>query len=241
LNSVVPAGANYTITWGPTTDGTVTLVLLKGPSTNAVPQKAIVEKIQNSGSYVWDVPSDLEPSDSATPAQGYGIEIIVDATGQYQYSTQFGISNDNYKAGPSSSSSSSAAASSTAAAPAYADWSNTWSSSTSCSTSGMASATAPVYNSTVGPYATGTGVAPTGWFPTNSTTVKATGTGVTIPTSLVVATSSAPAASSTMTVPASSAPAASTTSASVQTGAAAAIGTSFAGLVVAAGVAVFAI
>lgn len=102
LNSVVPAGDNFTITWEPTTQGTVTLVLLKGPSTNAVPQYAIVEKTPNDGTYVWNVASDLQPTDNA---QGYGIQLIDDATGQYQYTTQFGISNPDYKASSSSSSS----------------------------------------------------------------------------------------------------------------------------------------
>lgn len=36
LNSIVPAGENFTVTWDPTTKGTVTLVLLKGPSTNGM-------------------------------------------------------------------------------------------------------------------------------------------------------------------------------------------------------------
>ncbi|KAI6859269.1 hypothetical protein KC338_g3140 [Hortaea werneckii] len=93
--SVVPAGSPYEITWDPTTSGTVTLVLLKGPSNNAVPQYAIVEGIDNSGSYTWTPSEDLSPTDGPT---GYGIELIVDATGQYQYSTQFGISNNGYDA-----------------------------------------------------------------------------------------------------------------------------------------------
>ncbi|KAF2216676.1 hypothetical protein CERZMDRAFT_116151 [Cercospora zeae-maydis SCOH1-5] len=116
LNSIVPVGKPFTITWDPTTPGTVTLLLLKGPSTNAVPQYPIVEKIDNSGSYVWTPATDLEPTENA---QGYGIQLIVDATGQYQYTTQFGISNPGYTksdkseqgpAGDSASSSSSSAA-----------------------------------------------------------------------------------------------------------------------------------
>ncbi|KAI6945499.1 hypothetical protein KC341_g3 [Hortaea werneckii] len=108
--SVVPAGSPYEITWDPTTSGTVTLVLLKGPSNNAVPQYAIVEGIDNSGSYTWTPSEDLSPTDGPT---GYGIELIVDATGQYQYSTQFGISNDGYDADSKAKASSSASAAST--------------------------------------------------------------------------------------------------------------------------------
>jgi hypothetical protein len=69
---------------------------------------AIVEKIENSGSYTWTPSTDLE--DDTTH---YGIEIIDDATGQYQYSTQFGISNPSY----SSAASSSAATYATSSAP----------------------------------------------------------------------------------------------------------------------------
>ncbi|PIA88725.1 hypothetical protein CB0940_07570 [Cercospora beticola] len=94
LNSVVPVGEGFTVTWEPTTEGTVTLLLLKGPSSNAVPQYPIVEKIENKGTYVWTPSTDLEPTENA---QGYGIQLIVDATGQYQYTTQFGISNPGYK------------------------------------------------------------------------------------------------------------------------------------------------
>lgn len=48
-------------------------MLLKGPSENAVPQYAIVEKIPNSGSYAWSVSKDLEPTEGA---EGYGIQLI---------------------------------------------------------------------------------------------------------------------------------------------------------------------
>ncbi|EMC99535.1 hypothetical protein BAUCODRAFT_339926 [Baudoinia panamericana UAMH 10762] len=111
LSSIVPAGQNYTITWQPTTDGTVTLVLLKGPASNAIPQYAIVENIPNSGSYVWFPSTDLAPTADAT---GYGIELICDSNGQYQYTTQFGISNPSYQAAAAASSSS---ASSSSASP----------------------------------------------------------------------------------------------------------------------------
>ncbi|KAI4163072.1 MAG: hypothetical protein LQ342_003390 [Letrouitia transgressa] len=43
------------------------------------------------GKYVWTPPVSLEPD-----VTHYGIQIIVSGTGQYQYSTQFGISNPGY-------------------------------------------------------------------------------------------------------------------------------------------------
>jgi len=116
LMSIVPAGKAFTITWEPTTKGTVSLVLLKGPSENAVPQYAIVEKTDNDGSYAWTPSTDLEPTTDAT---GYGIQLIDDKTGQYQYTTQFGISNSDYNADESSSSTSEAITSSTAAPGGY--------------------------------------------------------------------------------------------------------------------------
>ncbi|KAF1816223.1 hypothetical protein P152DRAFT_445906 [Eremomyces bilateralis CBS 781.70] len=88
LGDIVDAGKPYEITWDTTTPGFVTLVLLRGPSTNVEPLYPIVENTPNTGSYSWTPASDLE--DDVT---GYGIQLIVDSTGQYQYSTQFGVSN----------------------------------------------------------------------------------------------------------------------------------------------------
>jgi hypothetical protein len=88
LNDIVPVGKPYKITWAPTTTGTVTLVLLRGPSDNVVPMYPIVEKVPNSGSYEWTPSTSLE-----NDVTHYGIQLIDDATGQYQYTTQFGISN----------------------------------------------------------------------------------------------------------------------------------------------------
>ncbi|KAL8938036.1 MAG: hypothetical protein Q9216_004108 [Gyalolechia sp. 2 TL-2023] len=89
LNQVVKAGTPFTITWTPTTSGTVSIVLLRGPSTNVQPIKCLVDNIVNSGQFVWTPSSTLEAD-----VTHYGIQIIVSGTGQYQYSTQFGISND---------------------------------------------------------------------------------------------------------------------------------------------------
>lgn len=89
LNSIVPAGTPFTITWTPTTKGTVSIVLLRGPSTNVQPIACIVDNIANTGKFVWTPSTSLEAD-----VTHYGIQIIVGGTGQYQYSTQFGISND---------------------------------------------------------------------------------------------------------------------------------------------------
>lgn len=79
LSDIVPAGQSYTITWDPTTKGTVTILLLRGPAENIKPLYAIAEEVENSGTYVWTPSTDLEAD-----KKGYGIQLIVDATGQYQ-------------------------------------------------------------------------------------------------------------------------------------------------------------
>jgi len=84
------------VTWDPSghkTDGvTVSLVLCHGPSSNCVPSDtAIVEGLPAAQkSYQWSVPSDLAPGKQSTDT-GYGMLIIVDGTGEFQYSTQFSV------------------------------------------------------------------------------------------------------------------------------------------------------
>jgi hypothetical protein len=79
LNSIVPVGKPFTITWEPDTKGKVSLVLLHGPSTNVKPIQTIVESIDNTGSYEWTPDTHLAPNKTY-----YGIELVVDGTGQYQ-------------------------------------------------------------------------------------------------------------------------------------------------------------
>ncbi|KAJ5834847.1 Cell wall beta-glucan synthesis [Penicillium robsamsonii] len=87
LNEIVPEGKTYTIKWTPSTDGPVSLVLLRGPTTNVLPLKTLAESIPNSGEFKWTPGSDLEAD-----VTHYGLLLVVEGTGQYQYSTQFGIS-----------------------------------------------------------------------------------------------------------------------------------------------------
>lgn len=111
---IVPACTPFTIQWTPTTTkNTVSLLFLKGPSTNVVFQYAIAEGIAPSGSYSWTPSADLEATTTPT---GYGIMIVDDVTGEYQYSTQFGIS----KSGCVSSSSAVVSSSSSVVAPTKA-------------------------------------------------------------------------------------------------------------------------
>ncbi|KAJ5255408.1 hypothetical protein N7505_010559 [Penicillium chrysogenum] len=87
LNEIVPEGKTYTIKWQPSTTGPISLVLLRGPSNNVVPLKTLAESIPNSGEFKWTPGSDLEADTTH-----YGLLLVVEGTGQYQYSTQFGIS-----------------------------------------------------------------------------------------------------------------------------------------------------
>jgi hypothetical protein len=93
LIEVVPACKPFQITWEPTTRNTVSLILLRGPSSNVVPLGApLAVGIPNSGSFSWTPSADLEAD-----ATHYGLQLIDDVNGQYQYSTQFGISKDDCK------------------------------------------------------------------------------------------------------------------------------------------------
>ncbi|KAK6400960.1 hypothetical protein LTR81_023850 [Elasticomyces elasticus] len=226
LNSIVPAGENFTVTWDPTTDGTVTLVLLKGPATNAVPQYAIVEKIENSGSYVWTVSTDLAPGET-----GYGLQLIDDKTGAYQYTTQFGVSNPDYNPAKVSSTSSTRATSTKSASIShypsishYASITKSASASATVTHTVVANGTTTAGNHTIP--ITSTIVASTGGLPANGSVVYPTGS-MTVPSSLhSSATGGGASATGSSTAP-------------IQANSASGMATSFVGLVVAAGVAVF--
>lgn len=111
LSDPVTQGETFDVTWDPQshpTDGvTVSLVLCRGPSTNCVTDKtAIVEGVPAAAkSYSWNVPCDL-PAGTQSTATGYGMLIIVDGTGEFQYSTQFSVLANDKCAGSSSSSAS---------------------------------------------------------------------------------------------------------------------------------------
>jgi hypothetical protein len=98
LTEIVPACKPYTIKWNPTTPNKISIRLLRGPAENVVPLGApLVEGIDNKGSFVWTPAADLEADTTH-----YGLQIIDDVNGQYQYSNQFGISKDDCKDVPTS-------------------------------------------------------------------------------------------------------------------------------------------
>ena len=141
---------------------------------------------------------------------GYGIQLIDDETGQYQYTTQFGISNPDWK--PSD-------ASPTSNGPEASDHPSTW--------GGWASATR---NATIMPTAR---PSQTSWSHSNSTTAAPT-------SSITTQVFPLPTTSSTIN-PSGPANATGSAPSSHQTNAASGVTTGIAGLVLAAGVAVFAL
>jgi len=106
LAEQVPVGTPFEVTWTPTTKGTVTILLLNGPSENIQVLYPIVEKLPNTGKFAWTPKTDLKGD-----VTHYGLQIIDDATGQYQYTPQFGIKNNSPVVSASTSVSSSGYAS----------------------------------------------------------------------------------------------------------------------------------
>ncbi|KAK3215840.1 hypothetical protein GRF29_8g1221725 [Pseudopithomyces chartarum] len=86
----VPAGKPFTIQWTADSPNPVSLILLKGESGLGQVDSVIVEGIPNTGSYTWTPSTALEGTDGP---HGWGIQLIDDVDGHYQYSTQFGIQN----------------------------------------------------------------------------------------------------------------------------------------------------
>lgn len=74
----------------------MTLYLCIGPSTNCQTQDVpFADHVENSGTYSWTPPPTLAP----TEGKGYGIQLVVDEGpyyGQYQYTPQFGVTNNKY-------------------------------------------------------------------------------------------------------------------------------------------------
>ncbi|KAG9203066.1 hypothetical protein G6514_003588 [Epicoccum nigrum] len=193
LIEVVPACKPFTITWQPTTTNTVSLLLLRGPSTNVIPIQTLAEGINNSGSFQWTPASTLEAD-----VTHYGLQLIDDVTGQYQYSTQFGISKADCAVVASTSSTPAPVASSTPAGYGAAS-----SSAAAYPVESSSAAGYPVYSSSVVVKSSTSEVAP---YPT---TVKTVGT-----SSAHVASTGAPGSSyvvlptGSMTVPSSLRPSA---------------------------------
>jgi len=247
----VTQGKDFTITWDPAshpTDGvTVSLVLCHGPGSNCVlSDTAIAEGVPaDQKSYDWKVPCTLTPGVQST-STGYGMLIIVDGTGEFQYSTQFSVLENDACA--SSSGSGTVTSSATASTSSVTSLISTITKSTSSgivipppayATGSSASASWGNFTATAFPTGTLSGYLPgTTWIVSTSGSVVYTVTGETTPTATVGASTLTTVVGGTS---AGFSATATSSNASAFTGGAANIGSSFAGIVVAGAVAVFAL
>jgi hypothetical protein len=167
-----------------------------------VPIQTLAEGINNSGSFAWTPASSLEADSSR-----YGLQLIDDVTGQYQYSTQFGISKEDCAVVVSSSSVAPVASSTPAGYPVAS--SSPAGYPVKSSSAGYPVASSSVVKSTpVAPYPTtvktvGTSsayVASTGAPVYNSTIIKPTGS-MTVPSSLRPSATGAANGTSSATLP----------------------------------------
>lgn len=113
LGGTIDASEPLTLKWTPTTTGTVTIKLLKGPTTNILDIDIVATYIENSGSYIWNIPQSLQDSSTMPEGDKYGFKILDDATGTYEYSPPFDISVPGSTYGGASGSSASSAVEST--------------------------------------------------------------------------------------------------------------------------------
>lgn len=84
------AGEASDINWSPTTNGTVSIILRSGPSSNFDHGEIIASHISNTGAYTWT------PSTSITLGLNYVLEIVNDDNvDQTNYSPYFVINSPN--------------------------------------------------------------------------------------------------------------------------------------------------
>ncbi|KXS97515.1 hypothetical protein AC578_4598 [Pseudocercospora eumusae] len=84
------AGEPLTLSWEPTTSGTVSLILRSGSSNNLAAGTVIASKIDNKGSYTWT------PDKDTTRGSDYTIEIVSDSDpSATNYTPYFVLQSDN--------------------------------------------------------------------------------------------------------------------------------------------------
>ncbi|KAI5778384.1 hypothetical protein EDC01DRAFT_731763 [Geopyxis carbonaria] len=92
LGGTVDGSDTITIKWTPTTKGTISIHLLKGPQKNLVDLGPIVTGKENTGDFVWKVPDELEGAATMPKDDVYGLKVVDDLTGKFEYSPPFEIS-----------------------------------------------------------------------------------------------------------------------------------------------------
>nr|OQO19536.1 hypothetical protein B0A51_12134 [Rachicladosporium sp. CCFEE 5018] len=84
------AGQTLNLQWTPTTSGTVSLILRSGASSDLNKGTTIASNIQNSGSYAFNIPSDV------TRGSDYTVEIVDDSDSSiYNFTPYFVIESTN--------------------------------------------------------------------------------------------------------------------------------------------------
>lgn len=87
--SGITAGTPITLTWTPTTGGTVTIELVQGDPGNLDPVSVIQSGIQNSGSFEWT------PDASIVEGTNYALKIVDDTNpDNFNYTPLFTITSD---------------------------------------------------------------------------------------------------------------------------------------------------
>ncbi|KFZ03749.1 hypothetical protein V502_10692 [Pseudogymnoascus sp. VKM F-4520 (FW-2644)] len=87
--STISAGQAFTITWSPTTTGSVSLVLVKGDPAALTTVSTIASGLHNSGSFDWI------PDSSIVKGSDYALKIVDDADATIvNYTLQFPIDSD---------------------------------------------------------------------------------------------------------------------------------------------------
>ncbi|KAJ6078775.1 hypothetical protein N7467_008528 [Penicillium canescens] len=123
-------GESTTLTWTPSTSGTVTLRLQWGAVTTANSGSVIASNIANDGSYTWDVPSNL----AAQP--DYTIEIISDDNdNDYNFLPRFTVEGSTVSVSTSTASKTSSTSSESTSSATPTTTMTTSDSSSSASTS----------------------------------------------------------------------------------------------------------
>ncbi|OQD78614.1 hypothetical protein PENDEC_c001G00400 [Penicillium decumbens] len=186
-------GKPTTLTWQPTTGGTVSLRLQQGEVTTANDGTPIASNIPNDGSYTWTVPSDVN-------RDWYTIEIISDDNSDnYNFLPRFAVNG----ASEATTSSAPATTSATQTTTAESTTSTTSTTSTSISTSSSTSSTSTSAATTMTTMTTMTTATSTG--ATSSSSAASTSTDSSTTSSSDSSSSSTSAPSSQTSMPASNA------------------------------------
>ncbi|KAF8475552.1 hypothetical protein BDZ91DRAFT_184841 [Kalaharituber pfeilii] len=80
------------VKWSPDTEGTVTILLVKGNPKDMKPAEVIAYSIENRGRLLWITGTTLEDSSTMPKDNKYAIMIIDDKTGNYNLSPTFDLS-----------------------------------------------------------------------------------------------------------------------------------------------------